>query len=216
LTSVLTDYLVKHIWCFCWYPTSEHMWSLMNRFRVLPIIKRGSLVILKLKHLSKSINPIDKIWHLLKFDSPVFETFFKILDQNYRTKCCIEELAYTVGNYHDMFSCLESLEKPSNTWRHFHWKMKDTGQTSSKNGFWDVKIRFLQNAFKCFQMMWDVFGGVPQVPRHVIHDIRPYENDSKKFFENNKIQHQKPVLPHLLVWSFEEAHFPSFWSHFKT
>ena len=31
--------------------------------------------------------------------------------------------------------------------------------------------------------MWDVFGRVPQVPRYVNHDIRPYGNDSKNFWK---------------------------------
>ena len=46
--------------------------------------------------------------------------------------------------------------------------------------------------------MWDVFGDAHWVPRHVIQDIRPYENDSKNFLKTKKNQDEKPILPHLL------------------
>ena len=54
--------------------------------------------------------------------------------------------------------------------------MKDKGQSTSKNGFWDVKIRFLQNAHNSLQMMWDVFANGLWVQRHVIQPIDPFRS----------------------------------------
>ena len=77
----------------------------------------------------------------------------------------------------------------------------------SKNGFWDVKIRFLQNAHNSLQMMWDVFENGLWVQRHLIYVIEPFRIASKTFFKIIKIKHEKPTFLHLFTCGFEEAHF---------
>ena len=93
--------------------------------------------------------------------------------------------------------------------------MKDKGQTSSKNGFWDVKIRFLQNACQYPQMTWGVFGGVSWVPRHVNHDIRPYENDSKKFLKTTKFSMRSRFCYICLYEALKKRIFPHFEANTK-
>ena len=55
-----------------------------------------------------------------------------------------------------------------------------------KNGFWDAKIRFLQNTYKSLQMMWDVFANDLWVQRHLIPVIEPFGIASKKFSKASK------------------------------
>ena len=64
--------------------------------------------------------------------------------------------------------------------------LKDYWRMLSKNGFWDVKIRFLQNAHNSLQMMCDVFANGLWVQRHLIYVIEPFRIASKNFLKSPK------------------------------
>ena len=59
-------------------------------------------------------------------------------------------------------------------------------------------------------MTWDVFGGVPRVPRHVNHDIRPYENDSKNFLKTTKFSMRSRFYHICLYEALKKRIFPDF------
>ena len=64
-------------------------------------------------------------------------------------------------------------------------------------------------------MTWDVFGGVPWVPRHVNHGIRAHGNDSKNFLKTTKFSMRNPFCYICLYEAFKKRIFPDFEANTK-
>ena len=64
-------------------------------------------------------------------------------------------------------------------------------------------------------MMWDVFGDACWVPKHVIQDIRPYENDSKKFVKTKKFSMRSRFCYICLYEALKKRIFPDFEANTK-
>ena len=64
-------------------------------------------------------------------------------------------------------------------------------------------------------MTWDVFGGVPRVPRHVKHGIRPHGNDSKIFLKTTKFSMRSRFYHICLYEALKKRIFPDFEANTK-